>query len=316
MFVRYARAFVIMPGGFGTLDEMFESLTLIQTHRIKHFPTILVDSAHWAPLLDWIDDGLEDDGLIAPADKELLVTADTPEEVCDHVRRASSSRSDRRGLRTSRGLVPEVAVLGEDHRDAGGVAGLDHLGVAFRAAGLDHRGGAGLDRQLGAVGEGEEGVGGDGGAGQQGVGLLAAGVAALLDREADRVDAAHLAGADAERGAVLGDHDRVGADAADDGPGEEHVVPLLLARLGLGHHLHQLARLGVAVAVLDQQPAEDPFDVALAGSALAPLLLAEDPDRLLLLQHLERPVLVAGRDQDLDEVLVQLLGQLARRSGG
>ena len=69
MFVRYARAFVIMPGGFGTLDEMFESLTLIQTNRIKHFPTILVDSAHWKPLLDWIDDTLEDDGLIAPGDK-------------------------------------------------------------------------------------------------------------------------------------------------------------------------------------------------------------------------------------------------------
>jgi hypothetical protein len=61
--------------------------------------------------------------------------------------------------------VPEVAVLGEDHRHAGGVAGVDHVGVAFGAAGLDHRGGAGLDRQLGAVGEGEEGVGGDGGAG-------------------------------------------------------------------------------------------------------------------------------------------------------
>ena len=55
MFVRYARAFVIFPGGFGTLDEMFESLTLIQTERIKHFPTILVCSEHWAPLLDWID---------------------------------------------------------------------------------------------------------------------------------------------------------------------------------------------------------------------------------------------------------------------
>lgn len=88
MFVRYARAFVIMPGGFGTLDEMFESLTLIQTHRIKHFPTILVDSAHWKPLLAWIDDTLEDDGLIGPEDKELLVTADTPSEVCDHVLRA------------------------------------------------------------------------------------------------------------------------------------------------------------------------------------------------------------------------------------
>lgn len=89
MFVRYARAFVIMPGGFGTLDEMFESLTLIQTHRIKHFPTILVDSEHWKPLLDWIDAGLEEEGLIAPEDKELLVTADTPDEVCKHVLRAS-----------------------------------------------------------------------------------------------------------------------------------------------------------------------------------------------------------------------------------
>jgi uncharacterized protein (TIGR00730 family) len=94
MFVRYARAFVIMPGGFGTLDEMFESLTLIQTKRIKHFPTILVDSEHWKPLLSWIDDTLEDDGLIASEDKALLVTADTPDEVCDHVLRASERQKE------------------------------------------------------------------------------------------------------------------------------------------------------------------------------------------------------------------------------
>jgi uncharacterized protein (TIGR00730 family) len=94
MFVRYARAFVIFPGGFGTLDEMFESLTLIQTNRIKQFPTILVDSEHWRPLLGWIDDALEDGGLIDPADKELLVVADTPEEVCDHVRRASERQRE------------------------------------------------------------------------------------------------------------------------------------------------------------------------------------------------------------------------------
>jgi uncharacterized protein (TIGR00730 family) len=94
MFVRYARAFVIMPGGFGTLDEMFECLTLIQTHRIKHFPTILVDSAHWAPLLDWIDDRLEDDGMIDSADKGLLVIADTPDQVCKHVQRASAKQKE------------------------------------------------------------------------------------------------------------------------------------------------------------------------------------------------------------------------------
>jgi uncharacterized protein (TIGR00730 family) len=89
MFVRYARAFVIMPGGFGTFDEMFESLTLIQTHRVRHFPTILVDSEHWRPLLDWLERDVEVDGLIAPADDDLLILADHPEEVCDHVLRAS-----------------------------------------------------------------------------------------------------------------------------------------------------------------------------------------------------------------------------------
>jgi uncharacterized protein (TIGR00730 family) len=94
MFVRYARAFVIMPGGFGTLDEMFECLTLIQTHRIRHFPAILVDSQHWRPLLAWIDDSLEDSGMIGPADKQLLLLADTPDEVCDHVRRASSLQKE------------------------------------------------------------------------------------------------------------------------------------------------------------------------------------------------------------------------------
>lgn len=94
MFVRYARAFVIFPGGFGTLDEMFESLTLIQTHRIQHFPTILVCADHWRPLLQWIDDALEDKGLISPTDKDLLVTADTPEEVCDHVQRASAMQKE------------------------------------------------------------------------------------------------------------------------------------------------------------------------------------------------------------------------------
>jgi uncharacterized protein (TIGR00730 family) len=100
MFVRYARAFVIMPGGFGTLDELFEALTLIQTHRIKHFPVILVSSGFWSPLREWIDRGFEDNGLISPGDKELLLVCDEPHEVCEHVIRAS---------RRQRGGSPEFS---------------------------------------------------------------------------------------------------------------------------------------------------------------------------------------------------------------
>jgi uncharacterized protein (TIGR00730 family) len=95
MFVRFARAFVMMPGGFGTLDEMFESLTLIQTHRINSFPTILVDSEFWDPLLEWVDRGLEDNGLISPGDKEMLVVCDEPEQVCKHVMQASEKQRAR-----------------------------------------------------------------------------------------------------------------------------------------------------------------------------------------------------------------------------
>ena len=97
MFVRYARAFVIFPGGFGTLDELFESLTLIQTERIRHFPVILVDSEFWKPMLSWIDRSLEDEGLISPEDKDLLVVADDPQDVCDHVLRASQRQREMAG---------------------------------------------------------------------------------------------------------------------------------------------------------------------------------------------------------------------------
>jgi uncharacterized protein (TIGR00730 family) len=94
MFVKYAVGFVIFPGGFGTLDELFESLTLIQTNRIHHFPVILVGFEFWAPLLEWIDRGLEDHGLISPGDKDLLMVADEPEQVCEHVIRASERQRE------------------------------------------------------------------------------------------------------------------------------------------------------------------------------------------------------------------------------
>jgi uncharacterized protein (TIGR00730 family) len=97
MFVRYARAFVIFPGGFGTLDELFESLTLIQTERIRHFPTILVGSDFWRPMLSWVDAVLVENGTISAADRELLLLADAPDEVCGHVQQASRMQKSGRG---------------------------------------------------------------------------------------------------------------------------------------------------------------------------------------------------------------------------
>lgn len=76
MFVKYADAFVILPGGFGTLDELFEALTLIQTHRIRHFPVVLVGRSYWAGLLDWIRDSLLAARAISPEDLELYVVVD------------------------------------------------------------------------------------------------------------------------------------------------------------------------------------------------------------------------------------------------
>jgi len=81
MFVKAAEGFVIFPGGFGTLDELFESLTLIQTGKVLHFPVILFDPAYWQPLLDWIHDRLLADGMISPEDLALLTVTDDPQEV-------------------------------------------------------------------------------------------------------------------------------------------------------------------------------------------------------------------------------------------
>ena len=80
MFVKYAVAYIIMPGGFGTLDELFEALTLIQTKRIKSFPVILIDSKYWKGLMDWIAGTLVKEKSISESDLDLLKLVDTPEE--------------------------------------------------------------------------------------------------------------------------------------------------------------------------------------------------------------------------------------------
>ena len=86
MFVKYADAFVILPGGFGTLDELFESLTLIQTGKIRDFPVVLVGSAYWAGMLRWLREVQLPFGAVSEADLDLLKVTDDPDEVCDIIR--------------------------------------------------------------------------------------------------------------------------------------------------------------------------------------------------------------------------------------
>jgi hypothetical protein len=92
MFVKAAEGFVIFPGGFGTQDELWEALTLIQTRKIGDFPVVLFDSDYWGELLAWVRDEMLADGLISPADLELLLVTDDPLEAVELV----ASRYDRR----------------------------------------------------------------------------------------------------------------------------------------------------------------------------------------------------------------------------
>ncbi len=101
MFVRYASAFVICPGGYGTLDELFESLTLIQTATIRHFPVILVGGGEWDGLIDWLRSRALPDGRIDARDLDFVHRVDDPEEVCKivdaaHTRQRAYGRRQRR----------------------------------------------------------------------------------------------------------------------------------------------------------------------------------------------------------------------------
>jgi len=84
MFLKYSQAFVVFPGGLGTLDELFEAITLIQTNKIEKFPIILVGSTYWKGLVDWIKQTLLNEyKTISPEDLDLIHTVDTPKEVTD-----------------------------------------------------------------------------------------------------------------------------------------------------------------------------------------------------------------------------------------
>jgi hypothetical protein len=102
MFVKYAEGFIIFPGGFGTMDELFEALTLIQTGKVRNFPIVLFGSAYWRGLLDWIEHSMLQEGKIKAPDLGLLVITDSPrtavrtvidcyEETCAEARRLSEA---------------------------------------------------------------------------------------------------------------------------------------------------------------------------------------------------------------------------------
>jgi len=88
-FVKYAQGFVILPGGIGTLDELFEAFCLVQTHKITAFPLVLVGSEYWAGLVDWMRDRLVAGGMASEADLALIQVVDTAEEVVDIIQAAS-----------------------------------------------------------------------------------------------------------------------------------------------------------------------------------------------------------------------------------
>ena len=85
MFVKYARGFVIFPGGFGTMDELFESLTLIQTGKIRDFPVVLFGPKYWAGLMEWLEGVMELQGNVSPGDLELMKVTDDPRDVVRHL---------------------------------------------------------------------------------------------------------------------------------------------------------------------------------------------------------------------------------------
>lgn len=85
MFVKYSQGFVVLPGGFGTLDELFEALTLVQTQKVKAFPVVLMGTKFWEPLIDWLRDTLVAEGTISAGDLDLFTLTDDPDEAVEAI---------------------------------------------------------------------------------------------------------------------------------------------------------------------------------------------------------------------------------------
>jgi uncharacterized protein (TIGR00730 family) len=119
MFVKYAQAFAVLPGGFGTMDELFEALTLVQTRKVTRFPVVLMGADYWRPLLDWMRDRMAGEGKISPADLDLICVTDDVEEAVRHIVEAD------RALAAERAAAEEAAA---------GEAAAEQAAAARRAA--------------------------------------------------------------------------------------------------------------------------------------------------------------------------------------
>ncbi len=120
MFVKYAEGFVIFPGGFGTLDELFESLTLIQTGKVEHFPVVLYGKDYWAGMLEWIREKPLYEEKISPEDLDLVTVTDDVDEACEAIARSHQNREQaREQLRREAASVDATreAVQAADHSD-------------------------------------------------------------------------------------------------------------------------------------------------------------------------------------------------------
>jgi hypothetical protein len=94
MFVKYSQAFVVLPGGFGTMDELFEALTLVQTKKVTSFPVVLYGSEYWGGLLDWLKSSMLPNGMISPKDLDLIQVSDDVDEIMGIIRESQTPRPD------------------------------------------------------------------------------------------------------------------------------------------------------------------------------------------------------------------------------
>lgn len=123
MFVKYAHGFIVLPGGLGTLDELFEAMVLVQTGKVTQFPIVLLGSGFWNPLIDWIKATLVGEGMISASDLELISVVDSPEDAVERVL-AGLGATERRG-----GMFGNADVDDEDD-DFGFVEGEPDAGTA------------------------------------------------------------------------------------------------------------------------------------------------------------------------------------------